>query len=86
VNEGLIRAKYTKSSVCECGFPVLATDVPIGQIYLADTRNKGRATLVCGGCGAHKLVECIAVIREDRAGDDPGFLPTAIFEFDEGWV
>ena len=78
-------AKFVKYSICECGFPILSEDVPLGTVYVVhpDERECGRFR--CGGCG--KIIEAIpCIVAESRAGGRPGFLPAEIFEIDEGLI
>jgi hypothetical protein len=76
-------ALYAKRSICECGFPVLADDIPIGAVYEVDPKMSCSLNLMCGGCGM-VLRNLPSVWVERRGSSQAGYLPAAIFEIDEG--
>jgi hypothetical protein len=78
-------AKFVRRGVCECGFPLLREDVPIGTLYVVHPADRAMMDLICGGCG--KINRCIpSIFVEARADRSAGYLPASIFEIDEGSV
>lgn len=73
-----VLAEYARKSICTCGFPVLADQVPLGTAYVIHPENRTTATFICGGCGA--VIRCAVVFVERRADSASGYLPADIFE------
>jgi len=71
------KAKLTKLSVCDCGFPTLDESISLGTEYTLDLAREESFYLKCGGCG--KLIKLKAVFVLSRNGSRPGFLPRSIF-------
>lgn len=69
------KARYSKHSLCVCGFPILADHIKLGQIYSVDLDVGYKATIKCGGCKRHYRVNMVAVIRADDQIDLPSFIP-----------
>jgi hypothetical protein len=76
-----VSTKYVRTSACECGFPVMNADVPLGKIYRVYPESIEHGKLRCGGCG--KISPCDLILADD--GVKPmGWLMLAILELDEG--
>ncbi len=65
-------------SLCDCGFPLLNDEVPLGQIYDVEIFPVENGTLICGGC--KKAISVRMVWVESRDGGKPGYLPWELFE------
>jgi hypothetical protein len=76
------KAKLIKLSVCDCGFPLLNDDIPIGTVYYLDLDDIYTMTLICGGCGIKQDIESVHVMK--RAGSHGGHLPRHVFETESG--
>ena len=77
----LVPAKYVRLSVCECGFPALNAQIPLGTIYIVDATSRIPAKFICGGCG--KISAQKLIWAESREGGRPGYLPEDAFEISE---
>lgn len=60
-------------SFCECGFPCLRDEIPLGYEYEVDFHNVIDAQYVCGGCGSVSQIRAVAVAPV-------GYLPLNLFE------
>lgn len=76
----IARATFTRESICQCGFPVLRPDVPLGKEYELVTSKTDSFTWICGGCGHAMNVTGIFALNHPG---HPGFLPMGIFEIHE---
>ncbi len=74
----IIKAKLSKLSICECGFPLLNPDIPLGTIYRIDTDVSLGLKFMCGGC--HKWKQIVGVYVLKRGESKGGFLPRIAFE------
>jgi hypothetical protein len=71
-----MKAKTTRLSICECGFPTLHEKLGLGTEY-SITPVGGTFTFICGGCHrVHYEIKGVHAVR----GDYSGYLPAAIFE------
>ena len=71
-------AKYVKRSVCDCGYPALHEDVPLGKLYLVDPATIRGGGVLCGGCG--KKVYCGLIEVWDEGARRQATLPVSILE------
>lgn len=83
----LVKAILTRLSICDCGFPLLKEDIPLGTEYNVHphTIRKGM-TYICGGCGV-KQTDLEAIYVDPRPGTKPAPpmpLPTQVFTFCNG--
>jgi len=76
-------AKFVKRSICECGFPVLAVDVPVGRTYTIRPEDTRELEMICGGC-ATRIRRTWVYVEGYGPGHQSGYLPVEIFEIDEG--
>ncbi len=74
----IVNAKLAKISICECGFPLLNENIPLGTIYRIDTDMTLGLQFMCGGCG--KLKRIVGVYVLERGRSKGGFLPRIAFE------
>lgn len=71
-------AKYVKRSVCDCGYPALHEDVPLGKLYLVDPNTIREGGVLCGGCG--KKVRCGLIEVWDQDAGRQATLPLGILD------
>jgi hypothetical protein len=77
-----VNAKFAKRSICPCGFPVLADEIPLGTMYVVRSGISARLSFSCGGC--HQIHDVSCVYVEARGKSKGGYLPAEIFDIDEG--
>jgi len=65
-------------SLCECGFPALNEDVPLGKQYRVEEGLRVPITWTCGGCNKTRELEAVFVYPDPGAVEG-GFLPVALF-------
>jgi hypothetical protein len=76
-------ARLIKLSICECGFPLLNENIPLGAKYFVDTdlitpsHPKTGYRIICGGCGKENPITAIYVYP--RGESHGGMLPIDIF-------
>lgn len=73
-----MKMMFTRYSVCNCGFPILRDEVPIGTVFEVDEKITEDFSVICGGCG--KWNHVVGVWVRQRADRHAGFLPKDIFE------
>jgi hypothetical protein len=76
-----MKVRFTRYSVCICGFPILSDAIPLGTEYEVDQNSTADCTVKCGGCGKENRLTAIWVFS--RAGERPGYLPRDIFEIEQ---
>lgn len=75
-------ARFTKYSICICGFGILDEGIPLGTPYQIDEDKRCLIRFICGGCGLELAgVECVWV--EGRGEARAGYLPAEIFETED---
>lgn len=73
-----MKAKTIKLSICQCGFPALHEDIPLGTEYEIDLECRSPGTFICGGCKA--VIKTIVIFAEPRTPEGRGGpLPLGIF-------
>jgi len=78
----LVKARTIKESLCDCGFPILSENVPLGTVYKVETDSVAKGTLICGGCKKHISIR--TVWASGGITYSEGIMPLELFEFDEG--
>lgn len=73
------KATYTNKTICDCDFPVLEDDVPIGTTYNVIRQPEYPGIFICGGCKKQQSVKFIEA--QTRDGLTTGLLPLKIFTF-----
>lgn len=73
-----MKVKFVKSSICDCGFPILDYAVPIGTLYEIHPDNKIPVIFECGGCKRRMQVSAVWV--QASGARHGGYLPEEIFE------
>lgn len=71
-----VKAKLSKLSLCECGFPVLKDEIQLGAEYELLLEDQGTAEMMCGGCKKWIPIKTVLVTKPGG----PGYLPIDIFE------
>jgi hypothetical protein len=71
------KVKLAKLSVCECGFPLLHENIPLGTDYDIEPVLTEIVTFICGGCKKSKQIEAVYVYA--RGTSEGGFLPREVF-------
>jgi hypothetical protein len=77
-----LKAIYSHRSLCPCGHPALRDDVPLGTVYEVNPARKAMFVFCCGGCG--HCIDLPGIYVEARGKGSGGYLPSGIFEIDEG--
>ena len=72
-----MKVKTVKLSICKCGFPILAEDIPLGTEYEINPNDTAKLALICGGCSTK--IPCDGVMVESRNGSRAGYLPRETF-------
>jgi hypothetical protein len=72
-----VNAKYVNLSSCECGYPALHEEVPLGKIYRVFPDSIAHGKILCGGC--RRVSACPIISTEDG-----GWLPLGILELGAG--
>lgn len=73
-----MKVKLQRLSICDCGYPVLMENIPLGTEYEIDPNKRYHFVLKCGGCG--KANENIGVWADGRGDQRGGFLPEVLFQ------
>lgn len=73
-----MKVSVKKLSICPCGFPVLASHIPLGAEYNIDPNRKLTAGYICGGCRQERKIIAVWTARRGESG--AGYLPEEIFE------
>jgi ribosomal protein S27AE len=79
------KVRYVRREVCpkKCGYGVFKDDIPLGRLYVIDTRALSRMHFRCGGCGTQTDLFC--VLASDGPTDPPkkfSWVPAALFNVD----
>jgi hypothetical protein len=77
----MIQARFTRASICKCGFPILNPIVPLGTIYSIDPDNIRTQEMICGGCG--RRISGTWCYVAGRGTSNPGYLPRDIFTWSQ---
>jgi hypothetical protein len=68
-----------RTSICKCGYPLMASYVKVGDAYQIDEKSTRQAQLRCGGCkGVLDVNVVFAAGKGDHRG--AGWLPMDVFE------
>lgn len=73
-----MKIKTIRLSICECGFPVLRDDVPVGTEYEVDMDRRSSGKLICGGC-KRTIDTTLVFVESNTVGRSSGYLPLGIF-------
>lgn len=79
----MTKARLARLSVCDCGFPLLDTNIPLGTEYELDLTLRHPLSLLCGGCNKTTNGLDGVFVHERQPGQRPGYLPIVGFELVE---